>query len=402
MKKLFSHLKQVWKLVILFILILITFSYAMFQGGFVSWFLFCSFLPFALYGLALAFYRLKSMRVTREINQSEFRAGETLHVKIKLERTFPFPLFYLIIEEKLSDDLLLRPSSAKTITFPYFRRELEFEYHIEDLPRGEIDLNEVVVKVGDPLGLIEKKAQILTGEHQIIVYPTYEELNYRMVERQLEEGAASSREQMQRDTSMAVGIREYQPGDRFSWINWKATAKRNEMMTKEFEQGRTHDVNIVMDCVKDRHFEIIVSFTASLIHAILRSGAQLGLYSTPMTYFSPRGGESYQKQLFYHLAKVKDNSPQTLGEILAKEAFSSVEQAVLILITGQLTKELIEEASRVAARKGKMAIFVMKEQQEKVEEQELFLKKEASSRGIDVVFIHNGYFQAAFSEVKRA
>ncbi|MEH7748493.1 DUF58 domain-containing protein, partial [Neobacillus drentensis] len=26
---------------------------------------------------------------------------------------------------------------------------------------------------------------------------------------------------------MATGVRDYQPGDRFSWINWKASAKRN-------------------------------------------------------------------------------------------------------------------------------------------------------------------------------
>jgi hypothetical protein len=40
MQKYLQKLKEVWKLMTLFILILLTFSYAMFQGGFVSWFLF--------------------------------------------------------------------------------------------------------------------------------------------------------------------------------------------------------------------------------------------------------------------------------------------------------------------------------------------------------------------------
>ena len=46
MKKLWNPFKKVWKFVILLFLIILTFSYAMFQGGFVSWFLFYSFLPF--------------------------------------------------------------------------------------------------------------------------------------------------------------------------------------------------------------------------------------------------------------------------------------------------------------------------------------------------------------------
>ena len=34
------------------------------------------------------------------------------------------------------------------------------------------------------------------------------------------------------------GVREYQSGDQLSWINWKATAKTNKMMTNEFEEPK--------------------------------------------------------------------------------------------------------------------------------------------------------------------
>ena len=78
---------------------------------------------------------------------------------------------------------------------------------------------------------------------------------------------------------MVVGIREYQPGDRYSWINWKASARRNEMITKEFEQRQSNEVFIVMDCVTDHHFETIVSFTASLGRTILRKKAHVGFLS---------------------------------------------------------------------------------------------------------------------------
>ena len=59
----------------------------------------------------------------------------------------------------------------------------------------------------------------------------------------------------------------------YSWINWKASARRNEMITKEFEQRQSDEVFIIMDGEKNHHFEIIVSFTASLGRAILRKKA---------------------------------------------------------------------------------------------------------------------------------
>ena len=76
MKKYFQKFKEVWKLIILLLLILITFSYAMFQGGFVSWFLFYSFLPFALYALGLALYSIKDIKAERVYTKQEFNAGE--------------------------------------------------------------------------------------------------------------------------------------------------------------------------------------------------------------------------------------------------------------------------------------------------------------------------------------
>ena len=53
--------------------------------------------------------------------------------------------------------------------------------------------------------------------------------------------------QFQRDTSLVAGVRQYQPGDRFSWIDWKATARTNEMMAKEFEIRQSSDLLIVLD-----------------------------------------------------------------------------------------------------------------------------------------------------------
>ena len=227
MKKVWKPFKKIWKFIFLTFLILLTFLYAMFQGGFVSWFLFYSFLPFALYCLALSFYSLNELEVTRVIPKSDYNAGEPLKVVVNVRRASSFPLFYCLITDDLADSIKAA-NQQRALLLPGFSKNFSFEYTIDELPRGEHFFHSFTLRTGDPLGLFEKEKTLPT-ESKIIVYPAYTELLYRPFENQYDQGLTASRERVQRDTSMAIGVREYQPGDRFSWINWKASAKRNEM-----------------------------------------------------------------------------------------------------------------------------------------------------------------------------
>jgi len=374
----------------------------MFQGGFVSWFLFYSFLPFAIYCIALCFYSLNELEVSRVLPKSDYNAGETVKVIVTVKRAKAFPLFYLLIEDHLADALKYAPQrkKAKALILPGLKKEFSYEYIIDELPRGEHLFSSFTLRIGDPLGLFEKE-KTAEAAGKIIVYPAYSDLLYRPFENQYDQGLTASRERVQRDTTMAIGVRDYQPGDRFSWINWKASAKRNEIMTKEFEQRQSHNVFVVMDCVPDKRFEPVVSFTASLLHAILKKGAQTGLLtlSNERASFPIRGGEQQLQQLFYHLAKIEAKSLRSFDKVLETEGLFIQQTVSFMLVTAQLTKPLIEKASFLGKRKGSITIFLIKGQNESPSENERSLVAIANARGVRVVMVHEGDFKTAFSEV---
>jgi len=374
----------------------------MFQGGFVSWFLFYSFIPFALYCVALSLYSLNELAVTRVLVKSDYNAGEPLKVTVHIKRAKAFPLFYLLIEDNLSETLknVFQQKKAKALILPGVKKEFSYEYTIDELPRGEHLFESFTLRAGDPLGLFEKQKTFETKD-KIIVYPAYSELLYQPFENQYDQGLTASRERVQRDTSMAIGVRDYQPGDRFSWINWKASAKRNEIMTKEFEQRQSHDVFVVMDCVPDKRFEAVVSFTASLVRAILKKGAKTGLLtiSKERASFPISGGEQHLRQLFYHLAKIEAKSVRTLDKVLETDGFFIQQSVTFLLVTAQLTKPLIEKASFIGQRKGSITLFLIKGQKETPSEKERSFMAMASARGIRVVMLYEGNHKAAFSEV---
>ncbi|WP_182103912.1 DUF58 domain-containing protein [Niallia taxi] len=399
MKTLLRRMLSIWKLLILFLLAGAAFAYAMFQGGFVSWFLFYSFLPFAIYGALLAMYPLKEWKAVRKIAKHEYNAMESMTVEVELTRKSVFPLFYLLVEDKFSI-ALKEKASGKVLIFPGFKKRIVFTYQVDALPRGEHLFNEVSVKTGDPLGLMEKEAAIAVPS-RIIVYPVYEELSYKPFSTHYDQGATVSKERVQRDTTMAVGIREYQTGDRFSWINWKASAKRDSFMTKEFEQKQSHDILVVLDCEKSNGFETLVSFTASLIRGIIRKGAQVGLLTVEKerTAFPIRGGEGQRSLLFHHLAKCEDESPLSLANVLDNEMSTLQQQAALLITTTNLTKQLIEKTSYLANKRHQVVVFLVKDANESMTQQERSLKAGASSRGIIVIPVSKGRFKEAFSEV---
>lgn len=402
MKKIWMILKKVWKFILLLFLILLTFSYAMFQGGFVSWFLFYSFLPFAIYCVALSLYSLNELEVTRVLPKSDYNAGEPLKVTVIVKRAKSFPLFYLLVEDQLNDYLKFAPQQKKSkgLLLPGLQKEFSYEYIIDELPRGEHLFESLTLRIGDPLGLFEKEKKVVM-EDKIIVYPAYTELLYRSFENHYDSGLTASRERVQRDTSMATGVRDYQPGDRFSWINWKASAKRNILMTKEFEQRQSHDVFVVMDCAPNKHFEPVVSFTASLLRAILKKGAQTGLLtvSNERGTFPIRGGEQHLQQLFYHLAKIEAKCIMPFEKVLDTDGLFIQQTVSFMLVTAQITKPLIEKASFLGQRKGgTITLCLIKGEKEAPTDTERSLIGIANARGVRVVLVHEGEQMAAFSE----
>ena len=96
------------------ILLIATFVFAMFQGGFVSWFLFYTFLPFALYSFVLIFNPLTSIEVERKVTKREYVAGDTIEVKITMVRKNRLPLLYIMVEDELE-----QPWKGQSSDFTY-------------------------------------------------------------------------------------------------------------------------------------------------------------------------------------------------------------------------------------------------------------------------------------------
>ena len=269
------------------------FVFAMFQGGVVSWTIFYAIIPFIIYSIVLFFYPLIDFSAERLFRTPNVQHGEKLSVNILLKRRFRFPLLYTVIEEKWHDDTLLKETGElKKLFVLGFKKEIEWAYVVERMPRGEHLLEGVTIEVTDFFGWI-RKSYLIPIKNTVLVYPKTMNVQYVPIDTQYDQGSMISPYSIVQETTMASGVRDYQSGDRVSWIHWKSFARTQLLMTKEFEDRQSQDMFIVFDKRPSEAFEEKVEFAASIVQEALKQQAgigflSLGAESTVFPYYSIR------------------------------------------------------------------------------------------------------------------
>ncbi|WP_047476362.1 DUF58 domain-containing protein [Bacillus siamensis] len=387
MRKKVHWLLYGWKLLVLAVLTAAVFSYAMFQGGFVSWFLFYAFLPFIVYAGLVAVYPLRAFQAAREISSARLTSGDRLSVTIRLTRRLPFPLTYMVIEDVMPETLGER-RSAKQLVFPWFQKKLTLQYELPQAPRGEHHFHTIRVRTGDVLGLLDKTASFSVTD-TVLVFPAYGSVHDKQQAVSGEEGAGAGTPFQVHRSAIAAGVRNYQPGDRFSALDWKTSARRNELMTKEFDPLQSTDMIFLLDCRPSPSFEAAVSASASLLYTALVKGSPAGFISlgSDRTVFPVREGEEHFRNVLRYLASASESEEAGAGGRLGKElADPRVRKAFIAVVTGSLTEDLLKQAESVRTD---MTVFLAKETNAVLSEKERNLALIFAQKNIKVQMIRD-------------
>ncbi|MBB4826701.1 uncharacterized protein (DUF58 family) [Sporosarcina luteola] len=308
MKQGFQFLNASSRFLFVLLLLAATYVFAMFQGGKVSWSIFYILLPFVLYSCLLFFYPLRDLTAKRQIISRTLERGGKLEVKLLIQRTIPFPLLYTIVSDKWEDPSIAKlvGERGKRLFLFGFRKEIEWSYTIEDMPRGEHILRGVDMEVSDFFGWIRKTRRIEIKD-VVLVFPKTRDIHYTPIQVQYDQGALASPFSLVKDTTMATGVRDYQSGDRVTWIHWKSFARTQTLMTKEFEDRQSEELLFVLDTRKPDLFEERIELAASSLKEATAEQASVSFISAGEkihSYPFIQSADQYRNVLI-HLAKLK-------------------------------------------------------------------------------------------------
>jgi uncharacterized protein (DUF58 family) len=236
--------------------------------------------PFILNG-QMTLLILKRLRVTRRLPEHA-TAGENFSATLCLSNQKRFLSSWMVIAEDVVHNAgeQLQPAVLFTRVPP--RSQCEAAYEICPARRGLYEFGPVRVMSRFPLGLMERSFE-LGGVEQLIVYPRIGRLTPRF-RQTADSGEAvfnSARLQSGSSDDEFHRLREYRGGDNPRAIHWRTTARRNELMVREYHHNQSCDLLLVLDVWRpDRarpvdleRVELAVSFAASICVDQTRSAA---------------------------------------------------------------------------------------------------------------------------------
>ena len=157
--------------------------------------------------------------------------------------------------------------------------EARIAYRLPTHRRGMIKVGPLDLTLGDPLGLT--KARLRAAEvTKLMVHPKLIELKPLVAIA----GHDPTAEQQPRRALANAGdeffaLRPYVVGDELKRVNWRATARTDELVVRQEERPKTGRVTVVLDSRRENYddpgFERAVSAALSALHSAFRGGDAL-------------------------------------------------------------------------------------------------------------------------------
>lgn len=252
----------------------------------------------------------KSIEVVRDIN-GEMERGLDYQVTIAFHNHSDYPCRFQIV-----DDL---PQSFQN-DFPVYGKVESNSvsnviYETQATQRGKYELKQIYIRYTSKLGLWQK--QMLVEQFDIIkVIPDLTETRHFLENAQqflLYEGSKIRRQQ--RGTGEFSRVRNYVVGDDPRMINWRQTAKLQQVMANEYEPEHGKYLTLLIDCGRMMGAELktvnrlekVIEASITVATAALKNGDYVGIiaFSNDIKVYVPpeKGIDHLQKilQSIYHL-----------------------------------------------------------------------------------------------------
>lgn len=301
-------------------------------------------LGYLLLGLCLLNWILarRSVRglTARRLSRTPLQAGIPAEWVLEIRDAGP-PIGSWVLEERAGEALaswLFVRAGFDTVSRPRIRATFP--------KRGKFVLQPLIARSSYPFGLIQKR-QVLLPAEEIIVLPRPARVDGERLRQWLFRawsGRDDERHKMRRVVEREAevhGLRDYRVGDSPRRIHWKATARRNRLTVREYEDSAPPRLVLVVDpwiprnpSAKDRErLEAVISLAAGVVKDWRRSaGARLALVIAgpkPTALDGPPGSATTER-LLIALAIEEGGTPGDVSAAL--DELSRVARSAPVLV----------------------------------------------------------------------
>lgn len=265
-----------------------------------------------LLGLALVvdtllIYSIKNGVKAERWLPDRFSMGDDNKVILLFQNHYHFPVNISVIDElpvQFQERKWLRKLRMET------KGKSMLEYKLRPVTRGEYVFHDINVYVQAPLGLV-KRRYIFPAQHTVKVYPSFVQMRrYQLlaVSNRLQEAGVKKIRRIGHSLEFEQ-IKDYVRGDDYRTINWKATARKGNLMVNSFTDERSQQVYCLIN--KGRVMKMPFDNLTLLDHAI---NASLVLSNVALIRQDKAGLITFEKEIDTFLPA--DKKPTQMNLIL--------------------------------------------------------------------------------------
>jgi len=237
--------------------------------------------------------------------------------------------------------------SAATGVIP--RKGWRHQVELQGMRRGPVGAHAWIVESSDPVGMFRSRRTSLDAEVALIL-PRFASLTRRPQTRELEASVAAPRAG---SGTELFGVRQYRPGDSLRRIHWRSSARRGELVVREYEPPGVQTLGIFCDpqpgdaAVADQ----VARIAASEAWDCLRNGGRVMLWGpglAPSTSSEARSLWAVLEWLARYpttAASGEDVDPPQVSEAVA--------------VTGGAPQQIVEALETVRRRGGAVRAWVV-------------------------------------------
>ncbi len=209
----------------------------------IAWLLTLLLLALFLFDIYLL-YRMKGIEASRKLPQ-KLSNSDFNPIHFTFRSHYPFKTHISLIDE-LPVQFQKRDFEHKAVLLK--NETYDFEYSVRPLDRGEYVFGHLNIYASSPLKIIKRRF-VFQKNQMVPVYPSIiqmQKYDFLAISNKLSQFCLKKIRRIGH-TQEFEQIKEYVAGDDFRTINWKATAKNDQLMVNQYQDEKSQPIYSIID-----------------------------------------------------------------------------------------------------------------------------------------------------------
>lgn len=317
------------------------------------------------------YFALRNVDYTRHFNQKVCFEGDEIEMIEQISNNKRLLLPWLYIESQLEaalkfgkqDNFAVSSGNLYQNHHSFFTlrgyTKVTRKHKLVPSKRGNYKLKTVSITSGDLIGTAEV-TKTIPLHSKLTVYPLPKQIPLDNIPYHSWQGDVSVKRYILPDPFVVAGTRQYEPGDTFKQINWKATARAGSLQIHQYDFTANRRLMLVLNI--DDHegmwravsnqelIEDGIRYAAGITEAVIKQGMQAGFATNMRTsdhvhsiYIEPNSGEGHWYDMLEIMANIELERTETFSQLLESIIASKVSNTDFLFLSSYWNEELEEQ-----------------------------------------------------------